>query len=100
LSKKNIYAFPDVLCERIADITEDFSFAYLKELFLSTLLGLARDEKKTLEAEDVENLEALVLWQRIQTEAKLLRKDLKAKTEAEAKTSPPVEQSHSAIAQY
>ena len=91
MSKKNIYAFPDILCERIADITEDFSFAYLKELFLSALLGLARDEKKTLETEDVENLETLVLWQRIQTEAELLRKDLKAKTKAEAETSPAVE---------
>ena len=32
------------MCDAIAKITEDFSFAYLKEAFVATLLELARDE--------------------------------------------------------
>jgi hypothetical protein len=88
LAKKNIYAFPDAMCEAIAGITEDFSFAYLKELFLSALLGLARDAAGvvTPEEEDVgKELEKLVLWRRVRDEAKLLRKDLKSKSKVESK---------------
>lgn len=39
----NSYNFSDALCEAIADVTDGFSFAYLKELFLATLLGIARE---------------------------------------------------------
>ena len=76
LAKKNVYTFPESLCEKIAGITEDFTFAYLKELFLSTLLRLAREGVKALEGEDVERPETLVLWQYIQSEAESLRKDM------------------------
>ncbi|OIW29389.1 P-loop containing nucleoside triphosphate hydrolase protein [Coniochaeta ligniaria NRRL 30616] len=34
--------FPDEICDPIAAMTEDFSFAYLKELFVTSLLELAR----------------------------------------------------------
>ncbi|PVI01317.1 P-loop containing nucleoside triphosphate hydrolase protein, partial [Periconia macrospinosa] len=40
--KKDI-EFPSKLCDAIAGITEDFSFAYLKEAFVATLLDLARN---------------------------------------------------------
>ena len=43
LSKNNVYSFPETLCEKIADITEDFSFAYLKELFLSSMMQWMAD---------------------------------------------------------
>jgi transitional endoplasmic reticulum ATPase len=36
--------FPNELCDAIADVTDGFSFAYLKELFLATLLGMARED--------------------------------------------------------
>ncbi|EOO02299.1 putative proteasome-activating nucleotidase protein [Phaeoacremonium minimum UCRPA7] len=36
--------FPEDLCPIIAKITEDFSFAYLKELFVTALLTLVRGE--------------------------------------------------------
>jgi AAA+ superfamily predicted ATPase len=36
--------FPDGICPLVAKITAEFSFAYLKELFISSLLILARDE--------------------------------------------------------
>ena len=34
--------FPDALCNAIADITEDFSFAYMQEAFVAALLAIAR----------------------------------------------------------
>lgn len=37
---KNI-DFPDVLCKKIADITDKFSFAYMQEAFVATLLAIA-----------------------------------------------------------
>jgi transitional endoplasmic reticulum ATPase len=39
-SNKSIY-FPKTLVEHIADITEGFSFAYMKEAFVSALVSLA-----------------------------------------------------------
>lgn len=37
-----LVAFPDELCPVVAALTEGFSFAYLKELFITSLLLLAR----------------------------------------------------------
>ncbi|KAK2597445.1 hypothetical protein QQS21_005915 [Conoideocrella luteorostrata] len=36
--------FPDRLCEAIAGITDKFSFAYIQEAFVASLLAIARDE--------------------------------------------------------
>jgi transitional endoplasmic reticulum ATPase len=43
------------MCDAMADITDDFSFAYLKEAFVATLLELARNhdgDESDNEAED------------------------------------------------
>ena len=37
--------FPDAACDFIASITDGFSFAYLKELFIAALLNIARGGK-------------------------------------------------------
>jgi transitional endoplasmic reticulum ATPase len=42
LVKNNSIEFPDALCSFTAKLTEGFSFAYLKELFVATLLAAAR----------------------------------------------------------
>lgn len=36
-------AFPDILCDAIADITDKFSFAYMQEAFVAALLSIALD---------------------------------------------------------
>ncbi|KAF2177712.1 P-loop containing nucleoside triphosphate hydrolase protein [Zopfia rhizophila CBS 207.26] len=54
LLKNTTVEFPTVLCDIIAKLTEGFSFAYLKELFVMTLLTIARGAK----AEDFEFVEA------------------------------------------
>ncbi|KAK3398895.1 P-loop containing nucleoside triphosphate hydrolase protein [Sordaria brevicollis] len=38
--------FPDVLTRKIAGITEGFSFAYIQEAFVASLLAIARDSKE------------------------------------------------------
>lgn len=44
LEKHQHIDFPDGLCVALANLTQDFSFAYLKELFVTSLLILARGE--------------------------------------------------------
>jgi transitional endoplasmic reticulum ATPase len=39
-SNKDV-AFPDALCSKIAEITDDFSFAYMQEAFVASLLAIA-----------------------------------------------------------
>jgi transitional endoplasmic reticulum ATPase len=52
--------FPEELCNTVADLTEGFSFAYMKEAFLASLLVVANgDVKEGLEAalrEQIKNL--------------------------------------------
>ncbi|KAH6642948.1 proteasome-activating nucleotidase [Boeremia exigua] len=52
--------FPEELCDIIAKLSEGFSFAYLKELFVMALLSLVRgfngDESETLDANEVADL--------------------------------------------
>ncbi|PQE29431.1 ATP-dependent Zn protease protein [Rutstroemia sp. NJR-2017a WRK4] len=49
LLNNDIMEFPEDACPIIAKLTEGFSFAYLKELFVISLLGIAR---KTAEADE------------------------------------------------
>jgi transitional endoplasmic reticulum ATPase len=43
--------FPEVLCEMIADITDDFSFAYMKEAFVAALLVIVRSKEEPEDSE-------------------------------------------------
>jgi len=47
-----IVDFPEALCPIIAKISSDFSFAYMKELFIASLLALARKASNRLDIED------------------------------------------------
>lgn len=70
--------FPVELSGRIAGITAGFSFATMKEAFVSTLLALARrgGDEKGLPAADKEHIDDLPLWKEIQVQVKLLRKEM------------------------
>ncbi|KAH8880535.1 P-loop containing nucleoside triphosphate hydrolase protein [Thozetella sp. PMI_491] len=48
-------ALPDELCEYIAKLTPGFSFAYLKELFVTSLLAVARGANVGSEETDAES---------------------------------------------
>jgi len=54
--------FPEELCPVIAQLTDGFSFAYLKELFVIVLWTIARsksDEKTAMEMGVAENINSI-----------------------------------------
>ncbi|KAF1937333.1 ATP-dependent Zn protease [Clathrospora elynae] len=51
---KNV-EFPDELCARIAEITDKFSFAYMQEAFVATLLAIAARGGKSIDAVERES---------------------------------------------
>ncbi|KAF1953956.1 P-loop containing nucleoside triphosphate hydrolase protein [Byssothecium circinans] len=82
--KKDI-DFPSKLCDAIAGITKDFSFAYLKEAFVATLLELARnhdgddddgDVEALGDAEDEDPLDKYLFWRTFKAMVKSLREDM------------------------
>jgi len=83
--KKSSVEFPDVLCRAIAKITDDFSFAYMKEAFVSTLLEIARrhtdddsDNQETVEI--MADLNKYELWREMKAQVKVLREDMDSST--------------------
>ena len=90
--------FPEKLSPAIADITQGFTFAYLKEAFVSTLLAMARrdedgdDEdgcgqwpfshedfspnRHSKHIHDYKDISDLPLWIEIQKQVKILREDM------------------------
>lgn len=80
--------FPDKLCVAIADITNDFSFAYMQEAFVAALLAIAQSKNDRAEGLDdgwvdvLEgdagdgDLEGNVLWDEIQKQVEILRHGL------------------------
>ncbi|KAL1595660.1 hypothetical protein SLS60_009349 [Paraconiothyrium brasiliense] len=85
LKNKKSIDFPSKLCEAIAGITDDFSFAYLKEAFVATLLELARahdgddedDESVNNEASDEDDpLDKYEFWRAFKSQVKILRNEM------------------------
>jgi hypothetical protein len=97
--------FPDDLCPAMAKITENFSFAYMQEAFIASLLAIAvrKDHGtephkwsgpddpiarsntvlQTLSLSDDEpsdpNLEKLILWQEFQKQVRILKEEMDEK---------------------
>ncbi|KAM0721874.1 hypothetical protein Q7P37_002799 [Cladosporium fusiforme] len=83
LSHKPQIEFPEKLCPAMAKITDGFSFAFLQECFVATLLALAHDE----DADDWQALQPhicledddlgqYVLWRKFKEQADALRKQI------------------------
>ncbi|EXJ89663.1 hypothetical protein A1O3_02730 [Capronia epimyces CBS 606.96] len=94
--------FPDEICPAVARITDDFSFAYIQEAFVSTLMSIAREEEgvdtarvggmpELLDSWDVleiadgsplrtfgqdKDLDDYILWRKLKYQIDLLRKEL------------------------
>ena len=71
--------FPEMLCVEIAKITDDFSFAYLQEAFVASLLAIAaedEDEKKVEVVACAGGLERLRLWREIKKQVDILRGEM------------------------
>ncbi|KAF4503397.1 ATPase [Fusarium agapanthi] len=87
--------FPDKLCKAIAEITDKFSFAYIQEAFIATLLAIARRSKNkptgggsaeawvlvsddfgAALASDKDGLDRLELWVEIKKQINILREGI------------------------
>ncbi|KAF2027011.1 P-loop containing nucleoside triphosphate hydrolase protein [Setomelanomma holmii] len=89
--------FPDKLCSKIAEITNKFSFAYMQEAFVATLLAIAvrsgtdgftamRESHRWAGPEDPMSgggedpvFEKLELWVEIQKQVKILKEEMDEK---------------------
>lgn len=85
LKNKKSIEFPGKLCDAIAGITEDFSFAYLKEAFVATLLELARnhdddDEYDCASDSEDDPLDKYELWRTFKEQVKILRSEMASET--------------------
>lgn len=84
LSNNKTVDFPPKLSEAIAEITEGFSFAYLKETFITSLLMIVGSQRGTSKAIDglteaggeTHELDHLLLWQVISKQVKNLRAEM------------------------
>lgn len=105
LQNKKEIDFPSKLCDAIADITEDFSFAYLKEAFVATLLDLARnhedesddenDDATSGEDED-DPLDKYEFWRAFKTQVKILRSEM-GNSKAVGKSKAQTDRAHEGI---
>lgn len=92
-SKKSI-EFPGKLCDAIADITDDFSFAYLKEAFVATLLELARshgdgdEELSEDDPDDEDPLDKYEFWRAFKAQVKILRSEMGSEGETVTDAAP------------
>jgi SpoVK/Ycf46/Vps4 family AAA+-type ATPase len=86
LKDKKSIDFPVKLCIPIAEITDDFSFAYLKEAFVATLLDLARNANDDDDAnafgdgEDDDPNDQYEFWRSFKVQVKILRDDMSTGT--------------------
>ena len=80
LEKKPDVEFPRKLSPAMAHITSSFSFAFLQECFVATLLTLARGETGLAEKDDDEDLDRYELWRTFKQQADVLRKEINDET--------------------
>ncbi|KAL8934671.1 MAG: hypothetical protein Q9216_005791 [Gyalolechia sp. 2 TL-2023] len=79
LSSNPEIKFPEALCTKIAEITDKFSFAYMKEAFVASLLKLlvgSRGGNAVLMEAEEDGIEDLPLWKEMKRQVELLREEL------------------------
>ena len=87
LKSKPSIEFPKKLSPAIAGITQDFSFAYLKEAFVATLLTIANgrtDDAITGGGDDDDDLDKYELWREMKKTVKILREDMGSRSKRTA----------------
>lgn len=97
LKSKPTLQFPKKLSAAIASITQDFSFAYLKEAFVATLLAIAgnRSESGIRGGGDDEgeggDLDDYELWREMKRQVRLLRDDMDTRDVVKYHTQDPLD---------
>jgi len=82
LSKKKFIDFLESLCLAIAKITGDFSFAYLKELFITTLLVIVSARDITDSADSADDYNVLTMGEADELNSYRLERVIKAQVQA------------------
>lgn len=77
VSHKSEIKFPAKLCPAMASITDEFSFAFLQECFVASLLSIIHQSDAD-EDGDEEGLEKYKLWVVFKKQAAILRKEIRS----------------------
>lgn len=100
-SKSNV-EFPKKLCQPMASITDDFSFAYIQEAVVATLLALARRrtdnivdivEDLRLSVGGKDGLDQYVFWRVFKKQVQILRDDMDSREPEMPHMAPAMEAS-------
>ncbi len=86
MEKNDRIDFSDEICDLVVKLTEGFSFAYLQELLVQTLLIMARTKQVTTQMPSdfvPESALNTPLTSILREQATLLRKDMEDDTEAD-----------------
>lgn len=67
--------FPEEMSAKVADITDDFSFAYMKEAFVAALLVIVA-KRDVREGGGGDGLSGNVLWEELKKQISALRKEM------------------------
>lgn len=77
LSNNKKIDFPKALSEKVADLTKDFSFAYMKEAFVAALLVIVRQGDESLaRARRDDSLSGNALYKELKKQIENLRKEM------------------------
>jgi SpoVK/Ycf46/Vps4 family AAA+-type ATPase len=80
--------FPPQMPARVADITSDFSFAYMKEAFVAALLVIvARTDEKRRFRHREDDLSDNILWKELKKQVEALRKEMEDESDNVASPS-------------
>ena len=81
--------FPPQMSARVADITSDFSFAYMKEAFVAALLVIVArmDDKRGFRHRE-DDLSDNILWKELKKQVEALRKEMDGESDSEVQESP------------
>lgn len=108
--------FPDAMCPAIAKITDKFSFAYIQEAFVASLLAIAVRKEKDADPHpwsgpedpvtlsdtlqlisvsgggDDPDLDKYVLWRELQKQVRILREEIEERKSQPEAPAPPKEE--------
>ena len=103
--KKSKVVYPKILCPAMAKITDGFSFAYMQEAYVASLLDIARrdeEESAILTQQpsfdgftgDGEDLDDYLLWRVFKEQVKNLRHEMDSQTEDSRQSQSPLSSQH------
>ena len=88
LERNSNVDFDPMICQVVADLTDGFSFAYLKELFVQTLLTIVGGRANEAEVDDEDVEAAAENTKVVENSAKLVVGDEKVESTAESVSAP------------